>query len=196
MNHYFETKEMLEDIAKTYPTPFYLYDEAAIRKMPAPSIRRFPGQGFKEYFAVKATPTPAILKILKEEGCGVDCSSYTELKLSERCGFTGHDIMFSSNETPAREYVLADQLGAIINLDDYTMVDYLQESIGHIPETICCRFNPGGEFKITSEIMDTPGEAKYGMTPEQIKLAYRRLKEMGAKRFWHASLPGLQHPHQ
>ena len=144
--------------------------------------------GFKEYFAVKATPNPTILKTLGEEGCGADCSSLTELMMAQRCGFTGHEIMFSSNNTLAEEYRLADQLGAIINLDDLTHVEFLEQSIGHIPETIFCRYNPGGVFtlgesKDGAQVMDNPGEAKYGMTRPQIAEAFRALKARGAKIF-------------
>ena len=166
----FVTKEQLEAIAAQYPTPFHLYDEKGIRE----NARRLKAAfawnpGYREYFAVKATPTPAILKILKEEGCGCDCSSEAELIMSQRCGITGEDIMFSSNDTPAREFQLADRLGAIINLDDLTMVDFLVDSVGHVPEKICCRFNPG--------------DAKYGMTRAQIADAFTRLSAMGAKEF-------------
>ena len=166
----FVTKDQLEAIAAQYPTPFHVYDEKGIRE----NARRLKAAfawnpGYREYFAVKATPTPAILKILKEEGCGCDCSSEAELIMSQRCGITGEDIMFSSNDTPAREFQLADRLGAIINLDDLTMVDYLEQSIGHIPEKICCRYNPG--------------DAKYGMTRAQIADAFTRLSAMGAKEF-------------
>lgn len=144
--------------------------------------------GYREYFAVKATPTPAILKILKEEGCGCDCSSLTELLMAEKCGVTGEGIMFSSNNTPAEEFQLADRLGAIINLDDLTLVDFLKESIGHIPEKVCCRYNPGGVFTLGEtregfQVMDNPGDAKYGMTRSQIAEAYRKLADMGAKEF-------------
>ena len=144
--------------------------------------------GFKEYFAVKATPTPGILKLLRDEGCGVDCSSLTELMMSQRCGFSGHDIMFSSNETPAEEFQLASQLGAVINLDDLTHVDFLYQTLGHIPETISCRYNPGGTFTLGEskegfQVMDKPGDAKYGMTRPQMTQAVRRLKELGAEEF-------------
>ena len=144
--------------------------------------------GYREYFAVKATPTPAILKILKEEGCGCDCSSLTELLMSEKCGITGEHIMFSSNDTPAEEFQLADKLGAIINLDDITLVDYLEQSIGKIPEKVCCRYNPGGVFTLGEtregfQVMDNPGDAKYGMTRAQIAEAFTRLAAKGAKEF-------------
>ncbi len=180
----FVTKEQAEEIAKTYPTPFYLYDEKGIVDNARALSNAFSwNPGFKEYFAVKATPNPFILKILKDEGCGVDCSSLTELMMSDACGFKGHEIMFSSNDTPAEEFILADRLGAIINLDDITHIEYLENAIGKIPETICCRYNPGGIFKMSNGIMDNPGDAKYGMTEEQIIAAYRILKEKGAKRF-------------
>ena len=185
----FVTKEQLEKIAAQYPTPFHIYDEKGIRE----NARRLKAAfawnpGYREYFAVKATPTPAILKILKEEGCGCDCSSLTELMMAEKCGVTGEGIMFSSNNTPAEEFQLADRLGAIINLDDLTLVDFLKESIGHIPEKVCCRYNPGGVFTLGEtregfQVMDNPGDAKYGMTRSQIAEAYRKLADMGAKEF-------------
>ncbi len=179
----FVTKEQITAIAEKYPTPFYIYDEKGIRE----NVRRLKkafawNKGFREYFAVKATPNPFILKVLQEEGCGVDCSSLTELMMSQACGFHGSDIMFSSNVTPAREYKKARELDAFINLDDITHVDFLEECAG-IPETICCRYNPGGVFQLGTDIMDNPGDAKYGMTKEQLIQAFRRLKEMGAKRF-------------
>ena len=185
----FVTKDQLEAIAAQYPTPFHIYDEKGIRE----NARRLKAAfawnpGYREYFAVKATPTPAILKILKEEGCGCDCSSEAELVMAQRCGVTGDGIMFSSNNTPAREYQLADELNAIINLDDLTMVDYLEQSIGHIPEKVCCRYNPGGVFTLGEtregfQVMDNPGDAKYGMTRAQIAEAFTRLHAMGAKEF-------------
>ena len=185
----FVTKEQLDAIAARYPTPFYLYDERGIRE----NVRRLKAAfawnpGFREYFAVKATPTPAILKLLHEEGCGCDCSSLTELMMSDRCGIRGEEIMFSSNNTPAEEYQLADKLGAVINLDDITHVDFLEQAIGHIPEKICCRYNPGGVFTLGQtregfQVMDNPGEAKYGMTRAQIADAFRMLRERGAKEF-------------
>lgn len=179
----FLTLEQVQDITKTYDTPFHIYDEKGIRENARRMKEAFSwNKGFREYFAVKATPNPFILKILQEEGCGVDCSSLTELQMSEACGFKGSDIMFSSNVTPVEEYVKAKELGAYINLDDITHIDFLKEHAG-IPETICCRFNPGGVFKMGTDIMDNPGDAKYGMTKEQIKEAFLRLKELGAKRF-------------
>ena len=179
----FVTKEQVEEIAKTYPTPFYLYDEKGIRENARKMKKAFSwNKGFREYFAVKATPNPFILKILQEEGCGTDCSSLTELMMSEACGFKGSDIMFSSNVTPAKEYQKAKELGAFINLDDITHIDFLEEVAG-IPETICCRYNPGGVFQMGTDIMDNPGDAKYGMTKEQLIEAFKRLKKLGAKRF-------------
>jgi diaminopimelate decarboxylase len=179
----FVTKEQLDEIVKKYPTPFHLYDEKGIRQTARDLYKAFSwNPGFKEYFAVKATPNPTILKILREEGCGTDCSSMTELMMSERCGFTGPEIMFSSNETPAAEFVKAKELGATINLDDITHIELLKEAAG-IPERICCRFNPGGVFQLGTSIMDNPGDAKYGMTREQIGQAYKELKELGVKEF-------------
>ena len=179
----FVTKEQLEKIVETCPTPFHIYDEKGIRETARSLYKAFSwNKGFKEYFAVKATPNPTILRILKEEGCGTDCSSMAELVMSERCGFEAKEIMFSSNETPAEEYVKAFEMGAIINLDDITHVDFLKEVTG-IPKTICCRFNPGGYFTIANDIMDNPQDAKYGMTKDQIKEAYKMLKEYGAEEF-------------
>mgnify|MGYP000379446929 CR=1 FL=1 len=180
----FVTKTQLDEIVKEYPTPFHLYDEKGIRENVKALKEAFAwNKGYKEYFAVKATPNPYILNILKEYGCGCDCSSYTELLMSESVGQVGENIMFSSNDTPAEEFALADKLGAIINLDDITHIDFLEKTIGKIPETISCRYNPGGLFKISNSIMDNPGDAKYGMTKEQMKEAFKRLKKMGAKRF-------------
>lgn len=180
----FVTKEKLEEIIKTYPTPFHIYDEKGIRERARALNAAFAwNKGFKEYFAVKATPNPVLLDILGQENCGVDCSSLTELMVSERVGFKGDDIMFSSNATPAEDFKKAAELGAIINLDDFTHIDFLEKTIGYIPETICCRFNPGGDFRISTQIMGSPSEAKYGMTEEQIIEAYKILKSKGAKRF-------------
>ena len=180
----FVTKEQLEEIVKEYPTPFHLYDEAGIRKNAQALKDAFAwNKGFREYFAVKATPNPFIMNILREYGCGYDCSSLTELMLSEATGVKPRDIMFSSNDTPAEEFAYADKLGAIINLDDITHIDCLEETLDHIPEIISCRYNPGGLFKISNDIMDNPGDAKYGMTTEQIFDAFRILKSKGAKEF-------------
>jgi diaminopimelate decarboxylase len=179
----FVTQEQLLEITKQYPTPFHIYDEKGIRENARKLYRAFAwNKGFKEYFAVKATPNPYIIKILKEEGCGVDCSSMTELMLSEALGFNGDDIMFSSNATPPEEFIKAKEMKAIINLDDYTHIDFLEKTTG-IPEKICCRFNPGGVFKTANGIMDNPGDAKYGFTKEQMIDGFIRLKEKGVKEF-------------
>ena len=179
----FVTLNEIKEAVKKFPTPFHIYDEKGIRENARRVKRAFSwNRGFKEYFAVKATPNPYILQILKEEGCGTDCSSLTELMLSEACGITGEEIMFSSNVTPAEEYIEARRLGAIINLDDITHIDFLKESAG-IPEKISCRYNPGGVFKISNGIMDNPEEAKYGMTRPQLIEAFKKLKELGAKEF-------------
>ena len=179
----FITKAKAEEIIREIPTPFHIYDEEGIRENARKLYKAFSwNKGFKEYFAVKATPNPTILKILKEEGCGTDCSSLTELMMSDKMGFKGDEIMFSSNDTPAEEFVLAKKLNATINLDDFTHIDFLEKSAG-IPEKICCRFNPGGKFSISTTIMDNPGDAKYGMTKDQIIEAYKILKAKGVKRF-------------
>ena len=180
----FVTKEQLDEIIKEFPTPFHLYDEKGIRENAKALKEAFAwNKGFKEYFAVKATPNPFLINILREYSCGCDCSSYTELMLSEAIGAVGEDIMFSSNATPAEEFAYANKLGAIINLDDFTHINFLEETIGHIPETISCRYNPGGLFQISNDIMDNPGDAKYGMTTEQIFEAFKVLKAKGAKNF-------------
>ena len=180
----FVTKEKLEEIIKEYPTPFYLYDEKGIRENAKAVQEAFAwNPGFREYFAVKATPNPFLINILKEYGCGCDCSSMTELMMADALGFQGEEIMFSSNDTPAEEFAFAAKIGATINLDDFTHIDYLEKTIGYIPETISCRYNPGGVFKISNSIMDNPGDAKYGFTHDQILEGYKILKEKGAKRF-------------
>lgn len=179
----FVTKAQIEEIAKEYPTPFHIYDEAGIRRTARTLYKAFAwNKGFKEYFAVKATPNPYLLQILKEEGCGADCSSYTELLMSDAVGFKGHEIMFSSNATPVEDMQLAYKQGVIINLDDFTHIEFL-EKVAAIPETICCRFNPGGHFAIANNIMDNPGDAKYGMTREQLFEAYKILMAKGVKEF-------------
>ena len=179
----FVTKEQLENIASQYPTPFYLYDEAGIRKTARLVNQAFGwNKGFKEYFAVKATPNPSILKILHEEGCGADCSSYTELLMSDAVGFKECEIMFSSNATPAEDFQLARKLNVTINLDDITHIDFL-EQVADIPETISCRYNPGGHFAIANNIMDNPGDAKYGLTRPQMTEAYKKLMAKGVKHF-------------
>lgn len=179
----FVSPERLRAIAREYPTPFYLYDEKGIRENARKVRRAFAwNPGYCEYFAVKATPNPYILQIMKSEGCGVDCSSFTELMLSHACGFGGKDIMFSSNMTPDEDYRLARRLGAIINLDDFTNIDILDRLCG-IPETICCRYNPGGVFKASNAIMDNPGESKYGFTRPQLTEGFRRLQQLGARNF-------------
>ena len=179
----FITLEQAQRIIEDVPTPFHIYDEKGIRENARRVNKAFAwNKDFKEYFAVKATPNPYLLQILKEEGCGVDCSSYTELLMSEACGFKGDDIMFSSNDTPVEDMQKAYELGAQINLDDLTMVDFL-ERVASVPETICCRFNPGGLFSLGNDIMDNPGDAKYGMTEEQMIQAYKQLMAKGAKHF-------------
>ena len=179
----FITLEQAQRIIADVPTPFHIYDEKGIRENARLLNKAFAwNKGYKEYFAVKATPNPYILKILQEEGCGVDCSSYTELMLAEACGFSGQDIMFSSNVTPVEDMQLAARLGAYINLDDYTHVEFLERVAG-IPETICCRYNPGGVFSMGNDIMDNPGEAKYGMTEQQMVDAYKKLMAKGARHF-------------
>lgn len=185
----FITKEQAEEMVKQYPTPFHLYDEEGIRKNARELYQAFSwNKGFKEYFAVKATPNPRILQILKEEGCGTDCSSYTELLMSDACGFSGKEIMFSSNDTPAEDFQLAAKLNATINLDDITHIEAVEQAIGYLPERICCRYNPGGVFQLGGskegfQVMDNPGDAKYGMTREQISEAYKILVQKGVKEF-------------
>lgn len=180
----FVTREQACEIAKTYPTPFHLYDERGIRENARAVKEAFAwNPGFKEYFAVKATPNPFLIDILREYGCGCDCSSLTELMLSKAMGVTGSDIMFSSNDTPAEEYAYAAKAGAIINLDDITHIDFVEKILGRLPETMSCRYNPGGVFQMSNGIMDNPGDAKYGFTTEQMFEGYRILKEKGVKHF-------------
>lgn len=184
MKEPFVTKDKLEEIAASVPTPFHIYDEKGIRENAKAVQDAFAwNPGFREYFAVKANPNPALIKILGEYGCGCDCSSLTELMLSEAMGFTGDRVMFSSNVTPAEEYMYAQKIGGIINLDDFTHIDFLERTLGYIPETISCRFNPGGLFKISNDIMDNPGDSKYGMTTEQLFEGFKILKAKGVKEF-------------
>ncbi len=176
-------KAQMQAIVSQYPTPFHIYDEAAILK----NLKRLQdafswNPGFREYYAVKAEPNPAILKLLYEAGCGMDCSSLTELMLCEALNIRGESIMFSSNDTPPEEFELARKLYAIINLDDITHIDFLRDH-GGVPETICCRYNPGGEFRLGNTIMGNPGDAKYGFTREQLTEGFRRLQSLGVKRF-------------
>lgn len=180
----FVTKEQIEEIVKTYPTPFHIYDEKGIRKNAQALKEAFAwNKGFKEFFAVKATPNPFLIDILREYGCGCDCSSLTELMLSDAMGLKGEDIMFSSNDTPAEEFEYAAKIGATINLDDISHIEFLEKTIGKLPETISCRYNPGGLFKITTDIMDNPGDAKYGFTTEQLFEGFPILREKGVKHF-------------
>ena len=177
------TLEQLKEIVREHPTPFHLYDEKGIRENAQRVNEAFAwNEGFKEYFAVKATPNPEIIRILHEEGCGVDCSSLTELRIAEALNITGDEIMFSSNATPDEEFALARRLGAIINLDDITHIEALERN-GGLPDTVCCRYNPGGEFKVDNIIMGHPGEAKFGFTREQLAEGYRILMRRGVKRF-------------
>ena len=180
----FVTKEMVEEIVKTYPTPFHIYDERGIRENARKLKAAFAwNPGYKEFFAVKATPNPYLIDILRDYGCGTDCSSMTELMLSKAMGMKGEDIMFSSNDTPAEEFAYAARLGATINLDDFTHIDFLEKTIGYLPETLSCRYNPGGYFAVANDIMDNPGEAKYGFTTEQMFEGFRIMKEKGVKHF-------------
>ena len=180
----FVTLSEVQEIVKKYPTPFHLYDEKGIRENARRVNEAFSwNPGFREYFAVKATPNPFLLNILHDHGCGCDCSSMTELMLSEACGITGEEIMFSSNDTPVEEYRKAADLGAIINLDDISHIEIVERELGSLPETMSCRFNPGGFYKLSNGIMDNPGDSKYGMTEEQMFEAFRIMKSKGVKHF-------------
>ena len=181
----FVTLEQLKEIDKTYPTPYHLYDEKGIRENAKRLKEAFSwNKGYREYFAVKATPNPYILKILKDYGCGVDCASMAELMMGYALDYKPEEIMFSSNDTPAEEYAYANEIGATINLDDITHIEFLDKILdGKFPETMSCRYNPGGYFQLGTSIMDNPGDAKYGMTTEQITEAFKILKSKGAKEF-------------
>ena len=183
MKKSFLTKEQIAEVVKTYPTPFHIYDEKGIRENARNMAKAFSwNKGFKEYFAVKATPNPYIMQVLKEEGCGFDCSSLTELMMSEAVGSVGSEIMFSSNATPPEEFVKARELNAIINLDDFTHIAFLEKVAG-LPKRICCRYNPGGMYEVSNGIMDNPGDAKYGMTKEQMIEGYKILMSKGVEEF-------------
>ena len=180
----FVTKAQIEEIVKTYPTPFHIYDEKGIRENVKALYDAFSwNKGYKEYFAVKATPNPFLMQILQEYGCGSDCSSMAELQLSEAVGIVGHDIMFSSNDTPLEEFAYCEKLGGIINLDDFTHVEAVEKAVGYLPETMSCRYNPGGVFQMSNGIMDNPGDAKYGMTEDQMVEAYKIMMAKGVKNF-------------
>ena len=181
----FLTLQKATEIREAIPTPFHIYDEAGIRRNARALKAAFAwNKGFREYFAVKATPNPYILKLLKEEGCGCDCSSYTELLLAQAVGCEGEDIMFSSNVTPELDMAKAVELGAYINLDDATHVEFLERICGgKVPETVCLRYNPGGSFSLGNTIMDMPRDAKYGMTEDQMAGAINRLMKLGVQHF-------------
>ena len=184
MKQPFVTLEQVKEIVKTYPTPFHLYDEKGILENIRRTKQAFSwNPGFQEYFAVKAAPTPGLLNLFLQEGMGLDCSSYTELMLAEALGATGNRIVFSSNCTPREDFAYAHQLGAIINLDDYSDIDTIAQMFSPIPETICCRFNPGGYFSIGNDIMDNPKDSKYGFTKQQLFDGFRRLSALGVKHF-------------
>ncbi len=180
----FVTLQQLEELSKSFPTPYHLYDERAIRENARKLKQAFSwNPGFREYFAVKATPNPTLMTILHEEGCGMDCSSLTELMLCDRVGIRGEEIMFSSNDTPAEDFHLCAKLGGTINLDDITHIEFLERTIGALPKRMSCRYNPGGNFEISNMIMDTPGEAKYGLTKPQMFQAFRILRDKGVTEF-------------
>ena len=179
----FLTLDKAMEITAQIPTPFHIYDEAGIRANARALKKAFSwNKGFREFFAVKATPNPYIIKILSEEGCGCDCATYTELLLAEAVGITGHDVVFSSNVTPKKDMQKAREMGAYINLDDATHVDFLA-ALGPVPETVCLRYNPGGSFSLGNTIMDMPRDAKYGMTEDQMAGAINRLMKLGTKHF-------------
>ena len=195
MKHPFVSKDQLVAIAEQYPTPFHLYDEAGIRANARAVLDAFSwNPGFREYFAVKANPNPSLVRILAEYGCGCDCSSYTELMIARALGITGEKIMFSSNDTPAEDFALARELGAIVNFDDISHIPFFEEVAGPVPATVSCRFNPGGLFRLANGIMDNPGDSKYGMTEPQLFEAFRMLRDRGATEFGlHAFLASNTH---
>ena len=179
----FVSLDKVKEIAEIFPTPFHIYDEKGIRENAKKLRQAFSwNTGFQEFFAVKATPNPYILQILKEEGCGVDCASFTELMLAEEVGFKGEDIMFSSNNTPLGEFSKAKEIGAYINLDDISHIEFLKNECG-IPEMIFCRYNPGGNYSVSNQIMDSPGDSKYGFTKEQMIQGFQKLKALGVEKF-------------
>ncbi|MBQ9437903.1 MAG: diaminopimelate decarboxylase [Lachnospiraceae bacterium] len=180
----FITLEKLQEITKEIPTPFHLYDEKGIRENARAVREAFSwNPGFREYFAVKANPNLFLVDILRQEGCGLDCSSETELMIAQALKVPGEEIMFSSNDTPAAEYALAHKLNAVINLDDITHIPFLEEIIGAFPKTMSMRYNPGGTFTMSNGIMDNPGDAKYGCTKEQMIEGFKILKEKGVEHF-------------
>ncbi len=185
MKKAFVTKQQIEEIVKKYPTPFHIYDEKGIVDNARAVKKAFSwNKGFREYFAVKATPNPILMDILMREGCGFDCSSITELMLSKAVGAKGELIMFSSNDTPDEEFEYADNMDGIINLDDITHIESVEKVLGgRLPETMSCRYNPGGVFKMSNGIMDNPGDSKYGMTKEQLFESFRIMKSKGVKNF-------------
>ena len=176
------TKEALERIIEKYPTPFHIYDEKGMRSYAKKFVKAFSwNKGFKEYYAIKAAPNPYLMKILRNEGFGIDCSSIAELELAERIGMGGEEIMFTSNDTPVEEFKKAIELGAIINLDDIAHIQYLDDNVG-LPELVCCRYNPGS-LKEGNAIIGHPEEAKYGFTRSQLFDGYQMLIDKGVKRF-------------
>lgn len=189
MKDVFVSGKELDGILEDIPTPFYLYDEQGIRRTVRKLQNAFAwNPGYKQYFAVKAAPTPALLKIMKEEGCGADCASLSEVLLAQKCGFAGKDIVFSSNDTPAEDYRCAYGAGAVINLDDISHIPFLEKILGSLPPVIACRYNPGGLLTLGKtgggfQVMDEPQESKFGMTEEQIFEAFRLLKDRGVREF-------------
>jgi diaminopimelate decarboxylase len=180
----FVTRERLEQIAQSHPTPFYLYSEDLLRARARALNEAFAwNPGFREHFAVKATPNPAIIRILAEEGCGTDCASLTELMLSDACGISGEAAMFTSSDTPLADYRLARDLGATINFDSLDQLGFWRDNVGEFPRTVCCRVNPGGDFEAANGIIGTPQDSKFGMTVPQLREAFRTLRDAGVKEF-------------